>query len=220
MPPQHCQSHSGCGFVWSCASEGLMSFGKLSSSAIFNLSMRRRVYHCSSPPPTPQAYVGLESVCENIILGLLSLLSSAYFPSCIFHNVAQRFLIQQLKQSVHQLSLPCDPLYTQLLILALKVQIKKKKSLGLKYVLISVGIKRRGKDIDQISIASTQRTPISPKISHLIYSSVKALKLHPLQLFHTHNPTFSTSSTFISFPSKYISMLNPPNTTVCYTSLR
>lgn len=73
-----------------------------------------------------------------------------------------------------------------------------------------MGVKRRGKDIDQISIASTQRTPISLKISHLIYSSVKALKLHPLQLFHTHNPTFSTSSIFISFPTKYISMLNPP----------
>lgn len=40
---------------------------------------------------------------------------------------------------------------------------------------------------------------ISLESSHLIYSPAKALKLHPLQLFHTHHPTFSTSPTLISF---------------------
>lgn len=76
MTPRHCQRLSGRGFGWSCASGGPTSFGKISGSAIL---------FCSSTPTPDICWARI--VCENIILGFLPLLSSAYFPSCIFHNV-------------------------------------------------------------------------------------------------------------------------------------
>lgn len=65
---------------------------------------------------------------------------------------------------------------------------------------------------------------ISPEFSHLIDSSVKALMLHPLRLFCTHYPTFSTSSTLVyllrnaplhgihHFHVLYITVLKPQRT--------
>lgn len=102
---------------------------------------------------------------------------------------------------MHSFSLPCDPFYTRFFILSLKVWVSKKNP----ETKVCVCGKKGGEAVftEYLWVAlkgSQQWAPqISPESSHLIYSPAKALKLHPLQLFHTHHPTFSTSPTLISF---------------------